>query len=115
MQITEKAKKIIEKEFTGDTCNALELITRACPCCGRAFSCKPIRALKRTLRDEAVEINGIYVVMDDTTRRQSVYVTIDESEGELVIRDETPTSLLNNSGKRHLVTGIESWYIKREN
>ena len=91
MQITDKARNIIEKELSGDAYNALEMITRACPCCGRAFSCRLIRASKRTLRDESVEIDGIFVVMDDTTRRQSVYVTIDESGGELVIRDETPS------------------------
>lgn len=90
MQITENAKKIIQRTLRQGEYNALKLITRACPCCGRSFECVPVLASRRTLREETEEVNGIYVVMDATTRRQSLYVTLDEWEGELLIRDETP-------------------------
>ncbi len=90
MTITSAAQKIILQEMEKNQMNAIELITRACPCCGCSFECSLIHASRRTLREESHKINGIDVVMDATTKRQSLYVTVDEEDGKLLIRDETP-------------------------
>lgn len=83
MKITDEAKKVVEKALADDKSDCLK-VTEIPSCCGTSlkFSLARLEA-----GEEAVNINGIPVLMDEQTKKRAETVTLAANEGGLVIQD----------------------------
>lgn len=83
MEITNKAKALINGELSERGANAIRLRTSR-SCCGTSLKFELVTV---TDEDKPEDINGLSVLMDEETRAWTGTVTIDAEYGRLTLHD----------------------------
>lgn len=88
MEITNEAKKMLEEVLAANDCNCLKAELKT-SCCGSSLGFS-LGKLEST--DKPVDVNGVQVLMGEGVMERAEAITIAEDNGELVVKDETPSS-----------------------
>lgn len=87
MTITDEAKIIINEALDSNGYDCLKAMLQK-SCCGTSLY---FTLTKLQEGDNPISINGIPVLMDDETQEKAKTVTIAVKDGELVIRNDSPS------------------------
>lgn len=89
MKITDEARKIVEKALADNKSDCLK-VTQIPSCCGTSLK---FLLVKLEAGEEAVNIKGIPVFMEQQTAKRAETVTLAANERGLVIQDTSSCSL----------------------
>lgn len=82
MNISEEAKELLLKKMKEHDCNCMRITVEPSGCCGSSLN---FTLDKLVDGDQPTEVNGLVVVMNEQAQNQTVSLTIDTDNGELVV------------------------------